>query len=1835
VLPYINHASAAENYITVAQAIANNTGSATVKGYIVGYTTGTNKYQFTGPFNGDTNIAIADSPTEKDPAKIIPVQLPSGELRTNFNLKTHPENLGKEVYITGSLEAYFTVPGVKSPTYIGFEPPESGPVDPPVDPPADGIKISAIQGESHDSPYKGQNVKGVKGVVTFVKDSSNFYIQDPNPDNNPKTSEGILVYQKNHTVKIGDLVSVDALVKEWIIEGYSDMLQTDLATTELDANAGKVIVLASGQELPKALVIGKDIHPPTQVVDNDKFAAFDPEEDGIDFYESIEGMRVAIENPMAVAPQRYGEVPVIAEKVEGKVYTTPGGIPITKDNMNPERLPLLFTVKDETYKVKTGDKYNGTVTGVITYTFQNYKLLTNKADLPQLVESDYTQEVTEIIKDDDKLTVASYNMENYTKADAAKTAKIADSFVNNMKNPDIIGLVEVQDNNGETAGGTAADQNYQALIDAIKAKGGPTYKWTDIEPVNNQDGGAPNGNIRVGFIYNPDRVSLKTGAEKGGSTQAVGYDNGSLTLNPGRIDPTNAAFSSSRKPLAAEFMFKGEDVIVIANHFNSKGGDQPIFGKNQPPVLGSEAKRVEIAGIVNNFIKNVKSKNADANFVVLGDLNDFEFSNPLTTLKGNELTNLIEKVPAPERFTYSYQGNSQVLDHMLVSNNLADRSKIDIVHLNSPFTPAHGRVSDHDAVLAQINLKDEQTPPGHKAIDLSIMHVNDTHANVEQYPKLTTAVNQVRSEKPNALLVDAGDVFSGTLYFNQYLGKADLGFMNDLGYDAMTFGNHEFDKDSKVLADFIKEMKFPILSANVNVTKDPVLGPLFKSEISADAKGGNIYPAIIKMVDGEKVGIFGLTTEDTTFLANPSKDIVFENAVDKAKATVASLKEQGVNKIIVLSHLGYGPDQNLATAVDGIDVIVGGHTHTKLDKPELVEKAEPTVIVQANEYLKFLGVLNVSFDENGVVKSQDGKLLDVNTYTADADAQAKVDELKKPLDELKKTVIGSSNVFLDGERTNVRYKETNLGNLIADGMAQKANEILKNNTTIAMQNGGGIRASIKQGDVTLGDVHTVMPFANLLVTLDLTGQEIWDALEHSVSKVESGAGQFMQVSGLQFKYDPKKDPYKRVWEVNVKTADGFEPIDLTKTYSVATNAFVADGGDGFSMFKKAKDAGRIHELLLVDYEILTEYFTKNSPVAPTVEGRITAKAAPFNLSLMHVNDTHANVEQYPKLTTAVNQVRSEKPNALLVDAGDVFSGTLYFNQYLGKADLWFMNKLRYDAMTFGNHEFDKTSTELASFMSEMTFPMVSANVNVTKDPVLSPLFKNEISAAPEGGKIYSAIVKTINGEKVGIFGLTTEDTTFLANPSKDIVFENAVEKAKSTVAALKEQGINKIVVLSHLGYGPDQNLAKAVDGIDVIVGGHSHTKLDKPVVIEKTEPTVIVQANEYLKYLGTLDVTFDENGVVTAESGKLLDVNTYAPDAEALAKVNELKAPLEELKKTKVGSTSVLLDGERTNVRYKETNLGNLIADAMAQRANQMVPGTFIAMQNGGGIRASINQGDVTLGDIYTVMPFANLLVTLDLTGKEIWDALEHSVSKVESGAGQFMQVSGIQFKYDPAKPAYDRVWDVKVKTANGFESIDLTKTYSVATNAFVADGGDGFTMFKKAKEAGRIHELLIVDYEILVDYFAKNSPVSPSIDGRIKAEEKSVTVPGETGWVVKDGKTYYYDNAGKLVTGWADIAGKRYYFGEDGAMKTGWVVVDGKRYFFNAEGVLQVDYKDPAVNPTVPVVNPTVPSNNQDTAKGKLPNTAGDMYNYFFLGVLLLTIGITLMIRNRRRLQS
>ncbi|MCA1055271.1 5'-nucleotidase C-terminal domain-containing protein [Rossellomorea aquimaris] len=1187
--------ASAADYMTVQEAIENNSGTGTVAGYIVGFTKGTNSYQFEGPFTSETNFAIADRVDEKDPSKILPVQLPSS-LRAKFGLVSNPDNLGKKVIVTGSLEAYFTVPGLKSPTAISIEgeqPDEPTPYDG-----IEGLSIHDIQGESHTSPYAYEKVKEVEGIVTHVDDASNFYMQDPNADENPDTSEALLVYKPAHGVQVGDHVKVDGQVKEWVLDGYREKLQTDLSMTELNAQYGNVVVVSSGNDLPEALVIGEDVTPPTAVIDNDQFGEFDPEQDGIDFYESLEGMRVALQDPTVTGPQKYGEIPVITEKVDGKSYTKEGAPLLTKENQNPEKMMLLLDNRD--FVVKTGDQFNGTVSGVVSYTYSNFKILVNEADLPQLNEREFTPEVTTIEKNQDELTIAGYNIENFAASDTEKRDKLAKSMVENLNSPDIIGLVEVLDESGTTDDGTVkADANYKALSDAVASFGGPTYAWTEIAPQDKEDGGVPGGNIRVGYLYNPERVTLAEG-EKGDATTAVAYEDGSLTVNPGRIDPTNKAFEDSRKPLAAEFVFNGEEVIVINNHFNSKGGDEPLFGKNQPPVLGSEEQRLEIARIVNLFVSDIHEKNEDANVVVLGDLNDFEFSAPLQTLKGDVLTNLVETLPAEQRYTYNYQGNAQVLDHMLVSNRLAAGAEFDIVNFNSPYMEEHGRASDHDAYVAQLDL----TPEENEGFDLSIMHTNDTHAHVEGYPKLFTAVKQVREEKDNALLLDAGDVFSGTLYFRQYLGLADLWFMNELGYDAMTLGNHEFDKDSATLANFIKEMNFPMVSSNVTVTGDADLEPLVKKEIGTPGAGGHIYPAMIKEVDGEKVGIFGLTTPDTKFISNPGENVVFEDAVASSNATIDMLKNEGVNKIIALSHLGYSNDLELAEAVQGLDVIVGGHSHTVLEEPVVIEKDEPTVIVQAGEYLNLLGLLDVSFNPEGVVTGYEGEVLNLKDFEADAAALAKVQEYKAPLEELKSEIVGKTDVALDGERQDVRRKETNLGNLIADGMVAKANEFVE--TYIGLQNGGGIRASIDQGDITLGEVLTTMPFGNQLVTLDLTGQEILDALEHSVSRVEGedAPGEFLQVSGINFKYDVNKPAGERVWSVEVNTADGFQKLELDKTYRVATNAFTANGGDGYTMFKQAKEEGRQTDLFVVDFEVFTDYLDQNSPVSPEVEGRI-------------------------------------------------------------------------------------------------------------------------------------------------------------------------------------------------------------------------------------------------------------------------------------------------------------------------------------------------------------------------------------------------------------------------------------------------------------------------------------------------------------------------------------------------------------------------------------------------------------------------------------------------------
>ncbi|WP_173915563.1 FN3 associated domain-containing protein [Halobacillus sp. Marseille-Q1614] len=573
--------------------------------------------------------------------------------------------------------------------------------------PIDEVEIHHIQGAGHSSPYEGEVVEKVSGIVTKLDGSNGFYMQSANPDKSKATSEGIYVYSRNHEVKVGDAVEVDGEVTEWREEGYSDA--DDLLTTQISASG--VRVESSGNEVPEPIVIGQDRTPPTEVIEDDAMQSFDPEQDGLDFYESLEGMLVAVEDATAAAPIKYDELTVYSHTSDNQQKTQADGLLVSPDDYNPER--VMFDVEGLGLDAVTGDDFNGTATGVVGYDYSNFKIRPT-GDFPELVEGDTEPQVTELEGSEHELTVGTYNMENFSQASGAEKAqRIGEQIANNMNAPDIVGLVEVQDNNGPKDDGTVeADQSYETIINAIESAGGPSYEYTDIAPEDKEDGGQPGGNIRVGFIYNPERVKL-TDKPKGDSATAVDVNEEGLSHNPGRIDPANEAFEDSRKSLAAEFEFKGETFIFIANHFNSKGGDDALFGASHPIELGSEEQRLQQAKVLNDFVQEAEAEIEDANLVLMGDFNDFEFSYPLQVLQGDELSNLTNNLPGEDRYSYIYQGNSQTLDHILVSDYLEDDTKIDAVHMNADFSELAGRASDHDPMVAQIDTKGEGKP-GHE-----------------------------------------------------------------------------------------------------------------------------------------------------------------------------------------------------------------------------------------------------------------------------------------------------------------------------------------------------------------------------------------------------------------------------------------------------------------------------------------------------------------------------------------------------------------------------------------------------------------------------------------------------------------------------------------------------------------------------------------------------------------------------------------------------------------------------------------------------------------------------------------------------------------------------------------------------------------------------------------------------------------------------------------------------------------------------------------------------------------------------------------------------------------
>ncbi|HKE52877.1 MAG TPA: endonuclease/exonuclease/phosphatase family protein, partial [Actinomycetes bacterium] len=344
---------------------------------------------------------------------------------------------------------------------------------------------------------------------------------------------------------------------------------------------------------------------------------------------------------------------------------------------------------------------------VLDYSFGNFKLLVTSS--PTAQRNGLAREVT-TTGSQKELAIATFNVENLSPADPpSKFTELASIIVNNLRSPGIVVVEEIQDNTGPVNDGTvAADQTFAQLITAISNVGGPTYDWRSIDPVNNSDGGQPGGNIRVGFLFRTDNPDLSFVDRPGGSsTTAVDVvevgGQVQLTTSPGRIDPTNSAFNNSRKPLAAEFRFRGKTVFVVANHWNSKGGDNPLFGRFQPPVAVTETQRGQQATVVANFVNDVLGLDRNANIVIAGDLNDFDYSDAVGILTATGMRDLPSTLPDGERYTYDFEGNSQVLDHILISPAMVKRGfAYDVVHVNSEFAD---QASDHEPQLARVKSK--------------------------------------------------------------------------------------------------------------------------------------------------------------------------------------------------------------------------------------------------------------------------------------------------------------------------------------------------------------------------------------------------------------------------------------------------------------------------------------------------------------------------------------------------------------------------------------------------------------------------------------------------------------------------------------------------------------------------------------------------------------------------------------------------------------------------------------------------------------------------------------------------------------------------------------------------------------------------------------------------------------------------------------------------------------------------------------------------------------------------------------------------------------------------
>ncbi len=575
-------------------------------------------------------------------------------------------------------------------------------LDPPIDATPERVTVPQLQGAAQVSPWVGRCVAGVTGVVTAVdpdRDAVWAWIQSPDGDGDPATSDAVRLRLPPGPVPLapGDLVEAAGRVED-AAEGVR------LPTTTLRVHT--LERLDTGYPRPAPVRLGAGGREVPSVV-HDGGSGFEPRARALDRYESLEGMRVELPPSVVTGPtSRYGEVWVVPEDAARTLpRTVHRGVRLVEGIDAPQRLALDDPLIGPPPRALVGDRMPAPPRGILHWAFGAWRVLVEEP-WPAVVPGGVRPETTAIRRGDGLVTVATVNLENLSaRSDRARFEAYGRLIADALAAPDVVALQEVQDDTGPLDDGTVtARQTLDELAAAVSAAGGPSYRWTQVDPVDGADGGQPGGNIRVAVLYDPVRVELVERGLAGPQRSASVVDGPALEPSPGRVGADDPAFVESRKPLAVQLRVAGRPLYLFNSHLASKGGDDPQTGRRQPPVRGTEARRTAQAGLVAGLVGEILERDPDAAVVVLGDLNEHEWRPPVEALEAAGLVNLIGRLAPEDRYTYVFQGRSQVLDHVLVSSSLAAGAVVDVVHLNADF-PAAERASDHDPVVVGLTIR--------------------------------------------------------------------------------------------------------------------------------------------------------------------------------------------------------------------------------------------------------------------------------------------------------------------------------------------------------------------------------------------------------------------------------------------------------------------------------------------------------------------------------------------------------------------------------------------------------------------------------------------------------------------------------------------------------------------------------------------------------------------------------------------------------------------------------------------------------------------------------------------------------------------------------------------------------------------------------------------------------------------------------------------------------------------------------------------------------------------------------------------------------------------------